>query len=207
MFTNMQLASGQIGRDSAHRLPWAVAPKPFRDALENAEAAIVNVGDMQTAVFDAEIALNEAEAAWRTEAEPLVRAGKPLPAKADVEAAQFRIELARKDVAEAETRVRQTEAALAGEFENVELRDAWRDAMQKQLETDQARLAKLTPEILSLVERINQLHAYSVWLAVWPSAGIPAVSDRYEFLAELNRAQNVKLAERATPADISTDAR
>lgn len=189
----MQLAANQIGRAEEYRLPWNNAPKVLRDAIEAADKAIVDAHEALADIEEAEINASEIKNVWNAKAEALVRDGKPLPSRNEVEAAEFAVEIAKKDSTKAELEVRRTEAVLAGVLEEEKNRDSWVDGMQKQLDADQKRLSELSGETLTLVNRISQLRAYSAWLSVYPVQGQPEVQAQNELTTALNNALNVKL--------------
>lgn len=193
MFSSMQLAANQIGRAEEYRLPWNNAPKVLRDAIEAADKAIVDAHEALADIEEAEINASEIKNVWNAKAEALVRDGKPLPSRNEVEAAEFAVEIAKKDSTKAELEVRRTEAVLAGVLEEEKNRDSWVDGMQKQLDADQKRLSELSGETLTLVNRISQLRAYSAWLSVYPVQGQPEVQAQNELTTALNNALNVKL--------------
>lgn len=193
MFTPNQIAGNITSLSEENLLPLTVAPKNVRDAFAAVRQAQRAVGEAAVEKSAAEISVEQARIEYETKAIEQVRADKPMPSREELDRAELKVKIAQQDIPAAELAQLSAEAKLAAILNTDETRDKWREAMQTQLEADQAKLSKVATEVIQLTNRINQLRSFSIWAGVWPYAGSPTIDSQHVVARALDEVLNATL--------------
>lgn len=200
----MQIAANHIGLPNELTLPWELAPAALKEAWEAGREAVLNKGDQDIKVQDADINASAVRMAYDAEAVANRRAGKPIPDDVKVRTAVYDLTIAKEDLLAAETRTRQTEAELGDVLEDETLRKEWLEAMREQLEKDKKALAKIAPQALTLANSIRQLEAYSYLVGTYPHSGFLEFDNTNSMAQAIDAAMNTRLWSPPTPAAEAT---
>ena len=128
-------------------VPWQLAPKAVQDAAAAAGQATSDHMNAASALDDAELEVPISLQVWEGKGKASIRKGEPLPSRDPIEVARLGLEVAKEDEHLAERRLAAAVGSLAGLLSDATTRDTFREAIEKRVETGQAKLARVAASI------------------------------------------------------------